>query len=285
MAKTIELLLTESVDNLGIVGDVVRVRTGYARNYLLPRDMATTPSDEMIKSLAAKRANAEKQISELRKAREGIISKLSGVEVQLTRACNDLGILYGAVTQQEIAKALVAKGYDVRPRDVRIPHAIKRIDTYEIHIKYEADLEAVIKLWVMPDRKLEEEKKADMDFDREGNLIEARPGKDRGHREDRHDAEAAPAEKPAKAEKSEKPAKPAKAPKADKAEPAEQAAEKPAKEKPAKEKPAKEKPAKAPKGEKGDKPTEKAASKGSWSKPIEKAPDFMQDRKPRRSKD
>ncbi|MBC7773782.1 MAG: 50S ribosomal protein L9 [Pyrinomonadaceae bacterium] len=281
MAKTIELLLTESVDNLGIVGDVVKVRTGYARNFLLPRSMATEPSEEMIKSLAVKRADAEKEIAQIRKARESTVSKLSGIEIQLTRACNDMGILYGAVTQQEISKALQTKGYDVRPRDVRIPHAIKRVDTYEIHIKFEADLEAVIKLWVMPDRKLDEDKKSDMDFDREGNLIEARPGRDRdrGHREDREEkaaAPAAPAEKPAKADKAEKSDKTEKPAKAEKAEKADKA------DKPAKEKAPKA--PKAPKAEKGDKAIEKS-TKGSWSKPIEKAPDFMQERKPRRSKD
>lgn len=229
MARSLELLLTENVDNLGIVGDVVKVRTGYARNYLLPRALATTPSDEMIKSLAAKRADAERQLAELRKQREGIISKLSGFELQLIRPCNDLGILYGAVTQQDIAKAIKEKGYDVRARDVRLPHAIKRVDTYEVHIKFEADLEAVIKLWVMPDRKLEEEKKPDMDFDVEGNLVEGKPGRDgegRGRKGDRgdkaaaghasDDKAAAKAEKPAKAAKAEKSDKPAKAEKAEK---------------------------------------------------------------------
>ncbi|MGE3107827.1 MAG: 50S ribosomal protein L9 [Phycisphaerales bacterium] len=229
MAKTLELLLTENVDNLGIVGDVVKVRTGYARNFLLPRSLATTPSEEMIKSLAAKRADAERQLAELRKAREGMIEKLQGFELQLIRSCNDLGILYGAVTQQDIAKALSEKGFGIRARDVRLPHAIKRVDTYEVHIKFESDLEAIVKLWVMPDRKLEEEKKADMDFDAEGNLVEGKAGDGdgRGRRSRKpDDAGAAPkGDKPEKADKAQKAEKPAKAAKADKAEKAEPKAE------------------------------------------------------------
>lgn len=209
MARTLDLLLTENVDNLGIVGDVVKVRTGYARNFLLPRALATTPSEEMIKSLAAKRAEAERQLAELRKARESTISKLAGFELQLVRSCNDMGILYGAVTQQDIAKALTDKGHDVRARDVRLPHAIKRVDTYEVHVKFEADLEAVIKLWVMPDRKLEEEKKPEMDFDGEGNLVQG--GKSRRGARNADDA-ATPATDAA----GDKPAKAAKAAKADK---------------------------------------------------------------------
>ncbi len=223
MARNIELLLTENVDNLGIVGDVVKVRTGYARNYLMPRQLATQPSEEAIKALTAKRAEAERQMSELRKVREGIIERLNGHELHLIRSCNDLGVLYAGITQQEIAKALTEAGFGVKPRDVRLPHAIKRIDTYEVHVKFESDLEAVIKLWIMPDRKLEPtEKKDDMEFDNEGNLVA--PGSRR--RRDRDAAESALPPAPAPAAEPVKgswktaavgaPEKPAKGEKADK---------------------------------------------------------------------
>src|ERR1700733_12042981 len=111
MAKTVELLLTESVENLGIVGDVVKVRTGYARNFLLPNNVATTPSEELIKSLQAKRAQAQADMKAQRQMRTDTISKLTGYELNLQRACNDQGILYGAVTQQEISAALIAAGF------------------------------------------------------------------------------------------------------------------------------------------------------------------------------
>jgi hypothetical protein len=113
---------------------------------------------------------------------------MQGLELTLERSCNDLGVLYGAVTQQEISKALIAKGFDVRPRDVRLPHAIKRIDTYELHIKFESDLESVIKLWIVPDRKLEpDDKKPDMDFDAEGNLVQPGRRERGGGRRDREE--------------------------------------------------------------------------------------------------
>lgn len=159
MPKNIKLLLTESVEALGIVGDVVNVRTGYARNYLLPRGYATTPSDEAIKAVAARRAQAEKELAEQRRMREELIKKLEGVQITLVRSCNDLGHLYASVTQQEIAASLAEAGYPgVRPRDVRLNTHIKRIDTYDVPIKFEAELEATIKLWVAPDRKLDLEK-------------------------------------------------------------------------------------------------------------------------------
>lgn len=158
MSKTVKLLLTENVEALGIVGDVVSVRTGYARNYLLPRAMATAPSEEKVKELAAKRAAAERELAEQRKKREELAGKLQGVEVTLIRACNDQGVLYGSITQQDIATALVAMGHEVKPRDVRISQVMKRVDKYDVHVKLDSDLDSIIKLIVQADRKLEQER-------------------------------------------------------------------------------------------------------------------------------
>lgn len=175
MAKTISLLLTENVDNLGIVGDIVNVKLGYARNYLLPMDLATTPSDEAVAALTEKRKEAERQHAELRTHREKMVGKLDGLEITLERACNDLGHLYGSVTQQDIAAALDSVGFPVKPREVRLPHIIKRLDSYEIPIKFDADLEATLKLWVIADRELGLDEREEMEFDNEGNLIEKPP--------------------------------------------------------------------------------------------------------------
>lgn len=171
MAKNVKLLLTETVDNLGIVGDLVSVRTGYARNYLLPRSLATKPSDEAVAAVAAKRAEAQRLLAEERKVREAMIQKMVAVEVVLTRSCNDQKVLYGAVTQQDIADALKAQGYDVKPREVRLGQVIKRIDSYDVQVKLDSDLVTTVKLRVEADRKIEVEEKPDLDFDNEGNLI------------------------------------------------------------------------------------------------------------------
>jgi len=171
MARSVKLLLTENVDNLGIVGDVVNVRLGFARNYLLPFNYATTPSDELIASLAEKRAVAEKDVAARRSQREEMIGKLNGQELTLTRACNDQGQLYGSVTQQDIANALKEVGFTVAPREVRLPTTIKRIDAFDIHIKVDSDLEADIKLWVVADRELDLDQDEEMEFDNEGELV------------------------------------------------------------------------------------------------------------------
>lgn len=159
MAKSVKLLLIENVDSLGIVGDVVNVRIGYARNFLLPRNLATTPSADLVASLAAKRADAQKLVAAQRKQREETTGKLKGVEITLVRSCNDQGILYGAITQQDIASSLNEQGYAVKAREVRIAQTIKRIDSFDVHVKLDSDLDAIVKVHVKADRELDTAKR------------------------------------------------------------------------------------------------------------------------------
>lgn len=215
MPRNMKLLLTENVDSLGIVGDVVNVRLGYARNYLLPRSLATAPSDEKIKELAGRRAEAQRLLAELRQQREATTEKLKGVEITLVRSCNDQGILYGAITQQDIATALGEQGYHVKPREVRIAQTMKRIDNYDVHVKLDSDLDAIVKIHVKPDRELPKADDHHEPAPKEGAKPEAGEGEQSGGdkkgkgKKDKHAepvAEEAPA-KPAKSEKTEKKSK------------------------------------------------------------------------------
>lgn len=174
--KTVQLLLTENVDNLGIVGDVVSVRLGYARNYLLPRELATTPSETKLADLAEKRAQAERDRAALLEHRRGMVAKMESLELTIARSCNDLGHLYGSVTQQDVADALGAQGYVVKAREVRLPFTIKRIDDFDVLVKFSSDLEATIKLHVEADRTIEENDREEMEFDNEGELIRPKRG-------------------------------------------------------------------------------------------------------------
>ena len=118
--KRIELLLTENVDNLGIVGDVVKVRPGYARNYLLPHSLAEKPTEGAKKKVAARRAQVEAELKARRDQQEKLIEKLNGFEVTLKRSHNEEGLLYGSVTQHDIVLALAEEGLHLSERDVRI---------------------------------------------------------------------------------------------------------------------------------------------------------------------
>jgi large subunit ribosomal protein L9 len=171
--RTIELLLNENVENLGIVGDVVKVRTGYARNFLLPMQIAEVPSDERIAELQTERTTALAQVAAQRNDREELTARMEEVELTLVRSCNDRGGLYGSVTQRDISEALEQVGFGgIEIRAVRLPSSIRRIGTYEIPIQFEADLRVEITLIVEPDQPLEE--RNEMEFDDEGELIEKR---------------------------------------------------------------------------------------------------------------
>lgn len=223
MAKNVELLLVENVENTGIVGDVVKVRKGFARNYLLPRKLATTPSAELVKQLAGKRADAERMLAEQRKEREALIQRLAGFELSMIRSCNDQGILYGAVTQHEIATALDAAGFKgIKDREVRIGGSIKRVDSYPITVKFNSELQTEIRLKIQADRPLEIKKSDELSaefkaaVEAEGATPSEKRQKDKSARADQGGEAKAPAAEP-EAKESKKADKAEKAPKAEKA--------------------------------------------------------------------
>ena len=154
--KTIELLLLENVDNLGIIGDVVTVRPGYARNYLLPHGLATVPTPGAVKALEARRAEVEAEMKKLVAAQEELVSKIDGYELTIERAANEQGVLFAGVSQHDIALAMQEAGFDIEDRFVRIGEQIKRLDSYQIPLVINRDLKAEIKLWVVSDKPAQE---------------------------------------------------------------------------------------------------------------------------------
>ncbi len=167
--RRLELLLTSNVENLGIVGDIVRVRMGFARNYLLPMGLAEVPTPEKIEALAEKREIALRDYEAKRSEQSSIIDNLEGIVLTLTRSANDQGGLYGSVTQRDIADALIENGFSVDTRAVRLHQAIRRIGEYHVTIQFGSDLRVDVEVMVNPDRPLED--REDMEFDDEGNLI------------------------------------------------------------------------------------------------------------------
>ncbi len=155
MAKNIELLLIKTVENLGIVGDVVRVKAGLARNYLLPMGLAEPPHPAKIEALKEERAKAQAELVALRQVRVQIIEELKEAEISIERSCNDQGALYGSVTQRDISDALQEAGFGVDGRSVRLNHPIRRIGTYQVNIQFEKELGTEITLLVKADHELE----------------------------------------------------------------------------------------------------------------------------------
>ena len=153
--RKVELLLNRTIENLGLVGDVVKVKPGFARNYLLPHGFAEAPTPEKIEALKDLRAKAQAELAKVRAEREALIGRMEGVAIKLIRSVNDAGILYGAVTQRDISDQLVADGYPVDMRAVRLQNPIRRIGHYACVIQLDRDLRTEISIDVLPDRTLE----------------------------------------------------------------------------------------------------------------------------------
>jgi large subunit ribosomal protein L9 len=168
-ARRIELLLNSNIENLGIVGDVVRVRMGFARNYLIPMGLAEIPTPEKIEALSAEREIAMQKYEENKTVQAALIRQLAEVALTLTRSANDQGGLYGSVTQRDISDALAENNFEVPTRAVRLHQAIRRVGEYSVTIQFDKDLRTDIDIVVNPDRPLED--REEMEFDDEGNLI------------------------------------------------------------------------------------------------------------------
>ena len=159
MASHIELLLLDTVENLGLVGEVVKVRPGYARNYLLPMLLAEHPTQEKIESLKEARARAAAEVAKQRAERAALIERLAGVTVTLVRSTNDQGLLYGAVTQRDISDELIKMGFGVDTRAVRLSQPFRRVGSGSVTIQFDRDLKADIDVMVKSDRILEIDRK------------------------------------------------------------------------------------------------------------------------------
>ena len=148
---SVKLLLNESIKNVGRVGDIVEVSSGYARNYLLPKRLAMEPTPGNIKRIEARKQEVEKQERERREQQAALLKQLEAVEVTLERRANEQRHLFGSVSATDIAKALQGQGFNVQPDDVNLPGKLDRIEKYNVTIKFAEDLKTEIKVWVAPD--------------------------------------------------------------------------------------------------------------------------------------
>jgi large subunit ribosomal protein L9 len=147
-----KLLLCKNVAALGIVGDVVDVNEGFARNYLLPRKLATEPTSSNVRRLADARRQAEAEMARERAVLESIAKRLEGVEVTIRARANEDGVLYGSVGRKEIAAALAEEGHHVAPEQIQLHTPLRRLDNLEVELRFAADLRSMIKVWVVREK-------------------------------------------------------------------------------------------------------------------------------------
>ena len=143
-----ELLLKEDVENLGARGELVKVRAGYGRNYLLPRGLAIQATPANLKQIEMQRKALLKREATERDAATQQADLLKGVVLEFARKVGDHGILYGSVTSMDIHEGLTSKGYEIDRRRIQLKDPIKETGEYEVPIKLHREVTGNIKVIV-----------------------------------------------------------------------------------------------------------------------------------------
>lgn len=144
----VQLILRDDVGRLGHAGDLVSVKPGYARNFLIPQGKATLATEAKVKELDhQKRVIADRQAKEL-KSHEAIAHKLRSIKIEIERRAGDDGKLFGSVTSQNIADLIAEKGLEVDRRKIQLSESIKELGEFEIEIRLHREVSGKIKLTV-----------------------------------------------------------------------------------------------------------------------------------------
>jgi large subunit ribosomal protein L9 len=144
-----QVLLKESVEHLGEVGDLVDVKDGYGRNYLVPKGFATIVTRKNRKSIETEIAvHTSRKEAELEVLREEA-KTISEAKCTVAVKADENDKLYGSVTQEEVAKSLAISGIKIDPRKISIPKQIKSIGVFDVRVKLHKEISADLKVWVV----------------------------------------------------------------------------------------------------------------------------------------
>lgn len=146
----VELLLAEDVENLGSQGSIVRVKPGYARNYLVPMGLATVATEANKKMVENHRKRQEEVLVARRKEIRAIADRIKDYSVTLEANATDEGQLYGSIVGSDIAKALKNAGYPVEASHIKMDGPIKALGMYTIPIELASEVKTDVKVWVVP---------------------------------------------------------------------------------------------------------------------------------------
>ena len=146
------IILLERIVNLGDLGDEVAVKSGFARNFLIPKGKAVRASKENRAVFEARRAELERVAQERLGEAQGRAAKLQGITVTISAKAGDEGKLYGSVGTHDIAEALAAQGAEVAKSEIRMPSGVIRVvGEYEIGVHLHTDVNVAIKVIVVPE--------------------------------------------------------------------------------------------------------------------------------------
>jgi len=148
---TTNVLLREDVDNLGARGEIVKVKAGYARNYLLPRKLAVVATAGNVKQIEAERAALLRKEATERSHAEGQAALLGSVRLNFERKVGEHGMLYGSVTSMDIAEALRNQGFEIDRRRITLSEAIKKTGDFSVAVRLHREVTVEVPVTVSPE--------------------------------------------------------------------------------------------------------------------------------------
>ncbi len=167
-----KVLLKRNVRNLGQIGEVVTVKPGYARNYLVPQGLAVEPTTGNLKRIEAEK---EAYLAELARQREQLEARaklVDGKEVTIPARANEEGHLYGSVGPAQIVAALAEINCFVEPENITLDEPIRQLDKYDVPVVFDQDVSATVHVWVVPIRQPGEETLEDSEVAPDGEPAE-----------------------------------------------------------------------------------------------------------------
>lgn len=144
-----EMILREDVKSLGKAGDVVRVKPGYGRNYLLPKGLAYEATEGNKKRIAAESKARGVRSDADRAEAQSQADRMSGTELTLTGKAGEEGKLFGSITTADLAEALAARGFTVDKRRIELDHPIKTLGDHTVGVRLHADVRADVRVHVV----------------------------------------------------------------------------------------------------------------------------------------
>ncbi|MBX3227242.1 MAG: 50S ribosomal protein L9 [Labilithrix sp.] len=149
MATTLQVILNSDVPNLGTSGELVKVRPGFARNYLLPRKLAVPATTAQVNRLNHEKAVALAKAEKNKKAMQELATKLNGLVIKLARPVGEDDKLFGSVTAKEIETEVKKAGFELDRKKMQLAEPLKTIGTHEIPVKLMTDVTATLKVEVV----------------------------------------------------------------------------------------------------------------------------------------
>jgi large subunit ribosomal protein L9 len=145
-----KVMLKKNVAKLGTIGDVVEVKPGYARNYLLPLGLAAEPTEANIRAIEAEKLRFQVQATKDREGQEARAAAIRGKEITISARANEEGQLYGSIGPAQIAAALAAEDVFVEPEHIVLDEPIRKLDKYDVTVRFAEDITTEIYVWVVP---------------------------------------------------------------------------------------------------------------------------------------